>query len=157
MYGASRILAMSMGLILAGCATTKRDEMCPAIRAFAFASNDATAKSISLETRWGFFPDEEDPTQNVIAQKRCESGEFEPGRALCDYLLKNASTEFAGVNYSRALRCVGIHFDANVNWDEQERTVVHSRFVAGHLVNLTFKPGASVSFPVMTISASRRR
>ena len=46
------------------------------------------------------------PDEQLFYAKSCEH-DSEPGKALCAYLLENSSTEFAAINYGRALRCLG--------------------------------------------------
>jgi len=105
----ARLTLFSVVFVLSACAATPRevDGMCPAIAAFANAS-DASLRSVRLTTDWGgVYTRSDDPTHFVMAAKGCAHDGFEPGKALCAYLLEETSTEFPAVNYRRALRCLG--------------------------------------------------
>jgi hypothetical protein len=103
-------MLISILMVLSACAGTKReiDGMCPAIVAFADAA-DSSLHSVRLTTDWGgVYTKSEDPGELILAAKECHHDGFEPGRALCGYLLEETSTEFPAANYRRALRCLGL-------------------------------------------------
>lgn len=99
-----------MYIVLLACATSgcaslrQSDALCGEMIRFANATTSGTEQSVQFTTDWGgVFSDEND----VFAEKRCEHGDTGPGRRLCGYLMENTSTEFAGLNINRALRCIG--------------------------------------------------
>jgi hypothetical protein len=88
---------------LAGVATAgERDPLCAEIKAFANAAEPGTSHSVSLVTVWG--PSAQRP--DSLMYKNCEHGGYEPGAALCRYLMANTSTEFPEHNFRRALACL---------------------------------------------------
>jgi hypothetical protein len=58
---------------------------------------------VELSTDWGgVFSNE----KGVIAEKACKHDESTSGKRLCQYLMEDTSTEFAAVNFRRALSCL---------------------------------------------------
>jgi len=89
----------------ASCATplSDADGMCPAIARFANASPVGASRTVSLTIDWGGVFSSSD----VMFEKSCLRGSDRAEKALCSYPLENTSTEFAAVNYRRALSCIG--------------------------------------------------
>ena len=119
----AHIMLVGVAFALNACASTRPevDPMCPAIAAFANASVGAGVHSVQLTTDWGgVYTKSEDPGEQLMAAKGCEHGGYEPGRVLCEYLLDGTSTEFSGMNYRRALRCIGVRISGSSPSDDQK-------------------------------------
>jgi hypothetical protein len=150
---------------LSACASTQReiDAICPAIAAFANASTDAAVHSVQLTTDWGgTYTKSEDPNEWTMAAKRCEHGGFEPGRVLCDYLIEETSTEFPGINYRRALRCIGVRVSGKSPTDDHKLPPkASSRHVSGVRrgvsVTLSQTEGTETIPPTLTIEVQGSR
>jgi hypothetical protein len=132
--------------------------MCPAIAAFANAS-DAIVHSVRLTTDWGgVYTKSEDPDEWVMAAKSCEHGGFKPGKALCGYLLEETSTEFPAINYRRALRCLNVEVSGRSPTDDHRLPPSAS---SGHmsgvrrgvLVKVELLHGTETTPPTLKISA----
>jgi hypothetical protein len=157
-------LALALALALSACASTRSevDAICPAIAAFANASTDATVHSVQLTTDWGgAYTKPENPDEWVMASKGCEHGGFEPGRVLCGYLLEETSTEFPGINYRRALRCIGIKMSGQSPTDDHKLPPsATSRHVPGVRqgvsVTLAQTHGTETIPPTLTIAVQGR-
>jgi hypothetical protein len=54
---------------------------------------------------WG-GPFKDDPSAQVMYQARCIHNGFEPGKAVCSYLLKHGHIEFSDIEAKRALECL---------------------------------------------------
>jgi hypothetical protein len=132
--------------------------MCPEIVAFANASSGTSLHSVRLTTDWGgTYAKSEDPDEWVMAAKGCEHDGFEPGKVLCGYLLEETSTEFPGINFRRALRCIGVRVSGVSPTDDHKLPPsVSSRHVTGVrrgiLVKLEQTHGTGTNPPTLTIA-----
>ncbi|WP_445427534.1 hypothetical protein [Alishewanella sp. HL-SH05] len=80
------------------------DDLCPHLKEFLSSVGVDQSASIELHTSWGAnFKDDDG---DVMAAKRCIHGNAASAKKACEYLMKNASTEFAGVNFKRFLLCL---------------------------------------------------
>jgi hypothetical protein len=95
-----------MSICLAGCASALRssDTICREIARFANSTTDTSEHRVLLTNRWG---DTSPEGEFLMYSKRCERGDYEPGKVLCAYLLYNTSAEFPEHNFDRAIRCLG--------------------------------------------------
>lgn len=86
--------------------------MCGEIVAFANSIEPNTSRSVELLTDWGgkFTKNPE-----TIFSKTCIANHYQPGEKFCQYLLAHTSTEFADINFKRAVACVGGGFLATKN------------------------------------------
>jgi hypothetical protein len=91
---------------LAGCASSLRssDMICREVAHFANSVTDTSEHRVLLTNRWG---DTSPEGEYLLYSKRCERGDYEPGKVLCAYLLYNTSAEFPEHNFERAIRCLG--------------------------------------------------
>ena len=97
-------------LILASCATTSTvepDGMCRELAAFANASIDKTIHTVELTTEWTGFRPIPGSDKLAVASKECKDGGYGAGTTFCKWLVEHTSSEFAEINISRALSCMG--------------------------------------------------
>src|SRR4051794_4132880 len=159
-----RLALMGTSLALGACASTRNepDETCRAIAAFANAAEDV-GHSVRLMTDWGgSYHKSEDPNEQVFSAKDCVNDGFEPGKALCNYLLENTSTEFAAINYRRALECIGFESNGRSPIDDNDLLPsAVSRNVVGVRRNVEvkvgFTHGTDTEPPTFTIAARKTR
>lgn len=158
-----RRLLFVLGLIaLSGCATTahKADPLCSQIAAFANATQAGEKQSIELKTDWGGTWSQ---NKNVLAEKSCDGGGHEAGGKFCRYLLENTSTEFADINFSIALSCLGkrLYMPAHyydLSWQSAD---VSTDLMPGVnedvTVSLHFNNCGKCGPPSLVIAAERRK
>jgi hypothetical protein len=157
-----RIAALvSVALVTGACSALaeERDPLCEVMATFANAENDDGVHTVRLTTDWGGnFLKSDAPDEQLFYAKSCEH-DSNPGKALCSYLVENSSTEFAAINYRRALRCLegnaaGLTDDNRLPADARSRTVrgkaVRSEILA------TFFAGSDSAPPVLSISAREK-
>jgi len=157
----TRLTLIGLALVLGACAGApqEKDEMCPAIAAFASASVDGGSHSVRLMTDWGgSYHKSEDPNEEVFFAKDCVHDSFEPGKKLCNYLLEETSTEFPAINYRRALRCIGIKASGLSPTDDHDLPpTAKSHTVPGVSrnveVTLDFTHGTDIEPPTLKITA----
>ena len=140
-----------------GCvALGPRDEMCLEIVRFANAGN-GDPQAVRLTTDWGGVWSKEE----VMFEKNCEHGGYGPGQKLCDYLMKNTSSEFAAININRALSCISApripeSSDAKIEL-RYVRAKIEARKMkglsAGILVGVEYSHGFTDKPPSLRISA----
>jgi hypothetical protein len=89
-------IVISVLLATAGCSTLagRKDDLCVEMAKFANATQVGTERSVELSTDWSNF------------SKSCAHDGYEPGKAFCQWLMGNTSTEFAHINIGRALACL---------------------------------------------------
>jgi hypothetical protein len=132
--------------------------------AFANAPLHGANRTVRLTTDWGgWFTEPDEAGEQPMYAKSCEHDDYEPGKALCAYLLENTSTEFAGINARRALRCLGVRVSGSISPRDDDRlpasakskTVLGERVGAEVLVE--FDQGSDSSPPKLSITAVGRR
>jgi hypothetical protein len=161
--GGMRVLALSLlagGLV--SCAVTPRDhnELCDELARFGNVEA-VNPRTVRLTTDWSLRPDPDNPGGFIWGTKTCTHENIQAGRNLCSYLLENTSTEFAELNYKRALRCIGTYVSTDPASRQQLPGQVKSRKVLGARVNgeltIAFSPGQGQQLPVLEISAKQAR
>ena len=160
-----RSLLLLLPIGMAGCASTwppRSDLMCDEIARFANSSSDHALHTVELETDWsGRFVADPD----VLAAKNCTHNTYPPGVALCNYLMKNTSTEFAVINFKRALTCLEGASQYGGGTKATDVKYLHgkvSSYAARHAeedvrVDLEFSTGSDEAPPILKISAQRLR
>jgi hypothetical protein len=153
----ARLLVFAIGLssLQSSCSITPPDSdgMCRQIARFANTSPFGSARTVRLTTDWGGVFS----SSNVMAEKACLHGADKASKALCAYLLKNTSTEFAAVNYRRALTCIGREARGLSPTDDQLLPPSASSNVVGgkpvrSVVTVQFARGTSSSPPALSIT-----
>jgi hypothetical protein len=140
-------------------APAEPDDLCAELAHFANAPGTSASNEVSFTTDWAVRPDPDDPEKLVFGTKACDHAGYDAGRKLCGYLIENASTEFANLNYKRALRCLGasIKLDTSDGGDLPDQMT--SRKVLGvrlsRELTVSFSWGSETDLPRMTISATR--
>jgi len=80
------------------------DGLCEPLRAFAASVNPGETRVLKFHTIWGSnFKDRAEPG---FGAKRCDYAGYEPGKAVCVYLMKYGAIEFAGHNAKSAIQCL---------------------------------------------------
>lgn len=160
------IATVCLAAILASCATAQKepDELCPTIAAFANAPSDGGNHTVRLTTDWGgLFAEPNGAGEQPMYAKSCEHNGYEPGRTLCAYLLENTSTEFAGINARRALRCIGVRASGSISPRDDDRlpASAKSKTVLGERVGsevlVEFDQGSDSAPPTLSITAVGQR
>ncbi len=150
---------VSVALVMGACSTLpqERDPLCEEMATYANAGKVDAVHTVRLTTDWGGdFLKSDAPDEQVFYAKSCEH-DSEPGRVLCAYLLENSSTEFAAINYRRALRCLGRSAPGLSPIDDDRLPAsARSRIVRGKAVRseilVTFFAGTNSAPPVLRIS-----
>ena len=88
---------------VAACAP--KDPLCAPLKVFAASVQPDERQELAFHTMWG-GPFNDDPSARVIYQTRCIHNGFEPGKAVCSYLLKSGHIEFSDIDAKRALECL---------------------------------------------------
>jgi hypothetical protein len=154
---------VGLAVFASACSVTpsKTDELCQKIADFANASASGEFHTVRLTTDWGgVFTKSDDPNDVLIAAKSCQHDEDDAGKALCGYLVENSSTEFAGINYRRALSCVRVASSGlSPTDDDRLPPIAISRAVSGKRVRsevtIEFAEGTNSAPPMLSISAGR--
>jgi hypothetical protein len=96
-------------LSLVSCASVPSAQggLCSEIAAFANVTKENSVQTVELVTDWGGLFAEKKPGEYIMASKTCNDFGYHPGKALCSYLLKNTSTEFADANLKSVMVCLG--------------------------------------------------
>lgn len=91
-------------LMLPLFASAEKDKLCPHVDSFLKSVNSDQGESIELHTSWGSnFTDD---SETALSAKRCIHRNQAAAKDLCNYLMKNTSTEFPGVNFKHILMCL---------------------------------------------------
>jgi len=97
-------LFVTVGTCLPAAHASPPPELCKALRAFIESIKPDEKREFTFHTSWGQnFKDAPEP---AIFAKRCEHGDYEPAKKVCDYLMKNGSAEFADANVKNAVSCL---------------------------------------------------
>lgn len=155
------VISSFLAVTLVSCAggPHERDDLCDELARFANAATGPFPRTVSLITDWALREDPDDPSQLVFGTKACTHGDVQAGRVLCSYLLENTSTEFAVVNFKRALRCLGMSIpvdaaDAPQLPDSVKTCEVLGKRLDGELT-VTFLAGDSQTPPLLEISVKQ--
>jgi hypothetical protein len=148
------LLAIAL-LAAPGCATiaASEDAMCGPLRAFAASIGREETRLIEFHTSWGSnFKDSPNP---AIFAKRCNHQNYEPARAVCDYLMKHGAVEFSENNAERALSCLAppTGFAADVHLHTGSFSVDYGTPDRGSNITLTFLDDPEVGGMVLRIEA----
>jgi hypothetical protein len=150
------LLAAASVLISCSAARADPDALCDELTRFANASS-AGSRTVQLTTDWSMRPDPDDPTQIVWGTKSCKHDNVHASRDLCQYLLENTSTEFAELNYRRALRCLGAHIPESLAVNARLPRSRTSRKIFGVRISrkltVSFTQGSADSLSLLEISA----
>lgn len=90
-------------LQVAACAS--KDPLCTPLKAFAASVRPDERQELAFHAMWG-GPFKDDPSAQVLYETRCVHNGFEPGKAVCSYLLKHGHIEFSDIDAKRALECL---------------------------------------------------
>ncbi len=97
-------------------APKRKDALCGELVEFLASVRPDEQRTITLHTWWGA---KYEGDMLIMGSKWCEHNDYEPGKKLCTYLMKNSSTEFAGSNAKRVLACLaprsGLPDDLTIN------------------------------------------
>jgi hypothetical protein len=161
MRSARIVAAICLAGMTASCATTRNepDELCDELAAFANAAASDGNHTVRLTTDWGgVFTKSNGANEELMYSKSCEHNSYAPSRTLCAYLLENTSTEFAGINVRRALRCIGVRVSGiSPTNDDRLPPSARSHAVLGEPVRseilVEFAPATDSSPPTLSITA----
>ena len=155
-----RAMAVVSLVLLSGCASLlpQRDPLCAEIAVFANSIDDDAVHSVELLTDWGgVFSQEPD----VFFEKSCQHDQAASSKRLCDYLVNHTSTEFATINFRRALSCLSRSQsyigppDARVEYLKGAISSYSVRGAPHSLVTIEFSTGSDDRPPSLKISAQR--
>jgi hypothetical protein len=90
-------------LHVAACAP--KDPLCALLQAFVASVQPNERREFAFHTMWG-GPFKDDPSAQVMYQARCIHDGYEPGKAVCSFLLKHGHVEFSDIEAKRALECL---------------------------------------------------
>jgi hypothetical protein len=104
-----RLLSIVLAVAALGhsqnAACAPKDQLCAPLQAFAASVQPKERKEVAFHTMWG-GPFKDDPSAQVLYQTRCIHNGFEPGKAVCSYLMKHGQVEFSDIDAKRALECL---------------------------------------------------
>jgi hypothetical protein len=153
-------LAVVSLVLLSGCGSLlpRRDPLCSEIAVFANSIDDDAVHSVELLTDWGGVFSQ---VPNVFYEKSCQHDQATSSKRLCDYLVNHTSTEFATVNFRRALSCLSRSQsyigppDAQVEYLKGAVSSFSVRGAPHSLVTVEFSTGSDDRPPSLKISAQR--
>ena len=99
------VLAVAALGHLQEAACAPKDPLCAPLRAFAASVQPKERQEFAFHTMWG-GPFKDDPSAQVLYEARCIHNSFEPGKAVCSYLMKHGQIEFSDIDAKRALECL---------------------------------------------------
>jgi len=145
-------IVTSVLLATVGCSTLagQKDDLCGEMARFANATQVGAERSVELRTDWSNF------------SKSCEHDGYEPGKAFCQWLMSNTSTEFAHINIARALSCL----DPSANYASTGRA--SPRYLTGNVesyyakhadenvrIEVEYADGIEGQRPILKVTAER--
>ena len=154
-----KCLALSVAA-LAGCSTAamkREDSICAELATFAQATAIGETHQVVLRGGWG------GDAPGVLMTHDCTHSGYEPGAALCAYLVPNTSWEFGSRNAERAAACL---VSTEPGQFEDASRAGNALSVSGRLKSLPNEPvvvglrlerqSPTSGLSVLTVSASRR-
>jgi len=129
------------------------DPLCAPLRKFVASVSPHEKRELIFRTSWGDnFKGE---TEEVMSAIRCEHNGYEPAQAVCAYLMKNASIEFAGINAERAISCISprTKFAPLVDLRSGDFSLQYGTTSRGSLVEVKLYEDAEVGGMALSISA----
>ncbi len=144
---------LALAALVSTSSAISAEDMCRPLKAFLASVQPDQTRAISFRTIWGGnFRD--DPEEAFFA-KRCEHGGYEPGKAVCDYLMNFGAVEFSGNNAQSVITCISpnTRFAAGVS--------LHSIAISTHFgtknrganVSVNFQADEELGGMVLTVSA----
>jgi len=97
------LLIIGMPITEAQAKGNEPDSFCKELEIFLSSVQPDETHELIMRTFWGAKIVGDDM---IIGSKSCDHNDYEPGKALCTYLMRNSSTEFAGYNAKRILNCL---------------------------------------------------
>lgn len=150
--------------ILASCSTggaKGQDRICTEIATFASTVETGHSRAVVLRGGWG------GDAPNTLMTHDCLHAGYDPGKALCDYLVPNTSWEFGSYNASRVAQCLDSAerraFIRRINKHEWPTEMTSSlRLLADKRIQVTVRleksgtvPGKLSDLSVLTLSVER--
>lgn len=129
------------------------DGLCGTLRAFADSVGPGETRVLKFHTIvGGNFKDREGPAS---AAKRCDYASYEPGKAVCTYLMQYGSISFAGRNAKAAVECLSkkTRFDLQVEVQALSVSLAYGAQDRGSRINVEFQENNDVGGMVLTIKA----
>jgi hypothetical protein len=137
---------------VAACAP--KDPLCAPLQAFAASVRPNESKEFAFHTMWG-GPFKDDPSAQVMYQARCIHNGFEPGKAVCSYLLKHGQIEFSDIDAKHALECLSptTRLGRQVGLDRGVFTLSYGTDRRGSHVKILYGEDAEIGGMVLRITA----
>ena len=155
---ASRPLTITVGVIALAASFTAvaEDGLCKPLRKFISSTRPNETHVLKFHTSWGAnFKDEaKDDDEFVFWAKRCEHGDYDPAKAVCDYLMEYGMTEFSGNNAKAAISCLSkSRFATGMQINAISISITVGTENRGSLVDVEFAEDTSVGGMVLSITA----
>jgi len=147
------ILFVAAAVPAATFAKDAADPLCTSLRAFAASVKPNETRELTFHTSWGGnFKGE---SEQVMYAVRCNHNGYAPAQAVCAYLVKNASIEFAGSNAKRAISCLSPHtiFGPHVDFNQGDFSLSYGTPDRGSLVAVKLYEDTQLGGMALTISA----
>jgi hypothetical protein len=136
-------------------ARSETDSLCAPLRKFAAAVGPEDHREIVFRTSWGGGFKDDPNTKQSISSKRCEHGNYDMAKAVCEVLMKDASVEFGNVNAMRAVVCISpeIRFPRYIEFEHGEFSLHYGTEDRGARISVSFEKDAGVGGMALWIVA----
>jgi hypothetical protein len=131
------------------------DELCAPLRRFVESVKPDEKRALEFHTSWGSdFKDTHD--ESALWAKRCVHHDYQPARAVCDFLMENGAVEFSGNNAKRVLMCLSrkTHFADRLLLHGIEISLSFGTDDRGSHVEIRYAPDEQLGGMVLSITAS---
>lgn len=88
------VIVLGTVVLAASHSAASEDGLCKPLKIFIASVKPDETRVLKFHTSWGSnFKDDEEP---AFIAKRCDHGDYEPAKAVCEYLMEHGATEFSG-------------------------------------------------------------
>jgi hypothetical protein len=112
-------------------------DLCKALRSFVGAVQPDERREFTFRTSWG--QNFKDSPESALAAKRCEHNGYESAKKVCEILMENGSTEFAGLNVQNSITCLSkkTHFAPFMRLNDGSFSFSYGSDNRGALIEIT--------------------
>ena len=131
----------------------ENDELCSYLVNFLESVEVDQVASIELHTSWG--KNFKGVLKDVTGAKRCMHNDIPTAKDVCGYILENTSTEFAGLNFKRFLKCLSpqTRIDDGIQFSHVAVSLYYGSEERGALLELTLEHDVQIDEMVLKLEA----
>ena len=128
-------------------------DLCKALRSFVGAVQPDERLEFTFRTSWG--ENFKDAPESALAAKRCEHNGYESAKNVCEYLMENGSTEFAGLNVQNSIACLSkkTHFAPFMRLSDGTFSFSYGSDNRGALIEITLHKDHKIGGMVFRLAA----